>query len=105
MHLLGLWFGGYGKGNDNEKAVSYYRGAAELGWKASMDNFAEKLRDGAGCVKDLRPAAISSAKGNMPVFWVPLEDAKRALQSRATEDFDCDFHHLCFALGWGLYWY
>jgi hypothetical protein len=39
------------------------------------------------------------------VFWNLLADAKRALESRATEDLDCDFNQLCYLLGWGLYWY
>jgi hypothetical protein len=39
------------------------------------------------------------------VFWDVLEEAKRALESRAMENLDCDFNQLCYLLGWGLYWY
>jgi hypothetical protein len=94
-----------------EKAVSFYRAAAELGWKDSMDYLARMLRSGNGGAKDLRQAAIWGAKGDLDrvvrerVFWSMLGDAKRALGSGATEDLDCDFNQLCYALGWGLYWY
>jgi hypothetical protein len=104
MHLLGSWFGG--KGGNEEKTVSFYRAAAELGWKISMNRLAYMLRDGEGCVKDLRQAVIWSAKGNdSHVFWHVLAKARRALNSGATEDLDCDFYQLCFSLGWGMYWY
>ena len=52
MHNLGQWFRQGGKGNDKEKAVSYYRAAAELGWKLAMNSLAEMLRNGDGCGKD-----------------------------------------------------
>jgi hypothetical protein len=48
---------------------------------------------------------IWSAKGGLFLFRTLLEDAKGALDSRATEDLDCDFDQLCYSLGWGLYWY
>jgi hypothetical protein len=68
------------------------------------------LRDGEGCVKDLRQAVIWGAKGSdsdvqSDVFWDLLGDAKRALESGGTEKLDCDFDQLCYSLGWGLYWY
>jgi hypothetical protein len=87
MFCLGEWFRD-GGGNDMEKAVSYYRAAAELGWRNSMHFLACMLKDGEGCAKDLRQAVMWSAKGNMSVFWIPLEDARRALESRAPEDLD-----------------
>jgi hypothetical protein len=102
MEELGHWF--RNDGGDKEKCVSHYRAAAELGWKNSMFWVAKMLRDGDGCVKDFRQAVIWSAKGDRGVFWKILEDARRACESRATEDLDCDFNQLCFSLGWGLYW-
>jgi hypothetical protein len=104
MQLLGDWF--RQEGSDKEKAVSYYRTSAELGWENSMDLLARMLRDGEGCAKDLRQAVIWSAKcSDSYVFWQLLEGARRAFESGATDDLDCDFNQLCYSLGWGLYWY
>jgi hypothetical protein len=103
MDRLGDWF--RRKGGDEEKAMSYYHAAAELGWKFSMDSLAIMLRHGKGCEKDLRQAVIWSAKGHSSAFWHRLGDAARALESRAMENLDCYFDQLCFSLGWGLYWY
>jgi hypothetical protein len=103
MDWLGDWFRNE-RGND-EKAVPYYRAAVELGWKNSMYSLAELLRHGSGCVKDLRQAAIWSAKGGSFVFWDVVGDARRALKSGATEDLGCDFDQFCYLIGWGLYWY
>jgi hypothetical protein len=104
MELLGGRFRRRG-GNDKEKAMSFNCVAAEMGWKKSMSALAEMLRDGKGCEKDLRQAAIWSAKGGSDMFWELLIDAKGALESGATEKLDCDFNQLCYSLGWGLYWY
>jgi TPR repeat protein len=100
MHLLGKWF--RNDGDDKEKAVMYYGAAAELGWKVSMNSLAQMLRDGEGCAKDLRQVAIWGAKANLYIFWDVFAIAGRAL---GTEELDCDFDQLCYALGWGLYWY
>jgi hypothetical protein len=102
MYFLGDWFRHEG-GDDKEKAVSYFRGASELGWQNPMGQLSEMLRDGEGCEKDLRQAVILSAKGDSWVFWDMLEEG--ALESGATEDLDCDFNEFCHAFGWGLYWY
>ena len=104
MDGLGDWF--RWDGGDKEKAVSYYCGGAELGWKNSMNSLGRMLRDGEGCAKDLRQAVIWGAKGSWTdVFWDLLRRAKGALESKSTEDLDCDFDHLCYSLGWGMYWY
>jgi hypothetical protein len=104
MDLLGVWFKD-GGGDNKEKAVSCYGAAAELGWKKSMILLAFMLKDGDGCAKDLRQAAIWSAKGGPYLFWEVLEKARLALERETTHDLDCDFDQLCYALGWGLYWY
>jgi TPR repeat protein len=103
MGLLGNWF--RLEGNDQEKAVLYYRTSVELGWKSSMRWLSMMFKEGKGCEKDLRQAVIWNAKGNSHVFWDQLTDAKKALQSRTTEDLDCDFDQFCYSLGWGLFWY
>jgi hypothetical protein len=105
MDWLGDWF--RTDGGDKEKAVSYFRAAAELGWKFSMNMLAQMLRKGQGCAKDLRQAVIWSAKGGQyyDLFWDLLGDARRALESEATEELDYDFNQLCYDLGWGLYWH
>jgi hypothetical protein len=103
MSCLGEWF--RHEGADEEKAVSYYLGAAELGWKNSMGILAEKLRNGEGCAKDLRKAVIWGAKGDSSTFWNMLGDARRSLERGTAEKLDCDFTQLCYTLGWGLYWY
>jgi hypothetical protein len=102
MHWLGYWFRHEG-GNDKEKAVSYFRAAAELDWQSSMGQLSMMLRDGKGCQKDLRQAVILSAKGDSWVFWNIL--AEGALESGATEALDYDLNELCYTLGWGVFWY
>jgi hypothetical protein len=103
MHYLGVWF--RYDGDDEEKAVSYYRTAAELGWKDSMFSLAYMLRNGEGCAKDLRQAAVWGAKGDSNQFWDILGEAGQALESGTTDDLNCDFNQLCYSLGWGLFWY
>jgi TPR repeat protein len=104
MDWLGDWF--CNEVDDKEKAVSYFRAAAELGWKWAMDSLAEMLRDGKGCAKDMRQAVIWSAKGSdLYFFWNLLVEAKEAMESGATDELDCDLNQLCYSLGWGLYWY
>jgi hypothetical protein len=103
MHRLGRWFGFEG-GKNKEKALSYYRVAAELGWKTSMRSLAVMLRDGEGCAEDLKQATIWSAKGKSGMFWETLEDAKKAFLTGKTDAFGCDFNQFCYVLGWGLYW-
>jgi hypothetical protein len=101
---LGDWY--RQEGEDKQKAVSScFLEASELGWKSAMCWLAIMLRDGFGCAKDLRQAVIWGAKGGAHAFWNILADAARALESRSTEDLDCDFDQLCYSLGWGLYWY
>jgi hypothetical protein len=110
MHLLGDWF--VEERGDEQKAVSLYRAAAELGWRRSMESLARMLSYGAGCAKDLREAAIWSAKGgdlNFVLwardFWRLLSQAKRELEGGSRQELDHDFDQLCYSLGWGLYWY
>jgi hypothetical protein len=104
MWSLGHWFRVWE--GDKEKAVSYYRTSAELGWKNSMFSLAEMLSVGEGCAKDLRQAGIWSVKGrDGAVFWKLLGVAHQALESGSMEDLDCDFNLLCYSIGWGLYWY
>jgi hypothetical protein len=105
MYWLGNWFGDEDEGDDEEKAVSYYRASAELGWKDSMFALAILLNNGEGCAKDLRQAVIWDAKGGSYLFRNMLRDARRALESGATEALGCDFNQLCYSIGWGLYWY
>jgi hypothetical protein len=106
MDWLGSWFRDEELGNNKEKAVSYCCAGAELGWTGSMESLAELLNNAEGCEKDLRQAVIWSAKGRGSfVFWDVLADTRRALESGATEELDCDFNQLCYLLGWGSYWY
>jgi hypothetical protein len=102
MNWLGDWFRNDG---DEEKAVMYFRGAAELGWKDSMRYLATMLRDGKGCERDLRQAVIWNAKEGSYFLWDPPKDAKEALESGTTEGLEFDFDQLCYTVGWGLYWY
>ena len=103
MYDLGIWF--RFDVDDAKKAVSYYRAGAELGWKDSMDWLAVMLREGEGCEKDLRQAAIWGAKGNTTWFWAVFKTARDSLAEGTTEQMTCDFDQLCYTLGWGLYWY
>jgi hypothetical protein len=100
MDWLGDWY--RDERRDKHKAVSYYRAAAELGWKRSMHSLARMLRDGKGCARDSRQAAIWSAKGDSNVFWDVLS---RALERGTAAVSVYDFNQLCYSLGWGLYWY
>jgi hypothetical protein len=103
MYWLGCWF--RNEGGDKEKAVSYFRAAAELGWKGSKQGLANMLRNGEACEKDLSQAVIWGAKGASCWFWDLLNEARLLFESGATEKLDCDFNQLCYSLGWGLYWY
>jgi hypothetical protein len=96
MHAMGNWV--REKGDDQEKAVSYYRAGAELGWKNSMVWLAKLLKNGG---KDLGQAAVWSAKGGSKLFLELLEEIRGALENAADGDFD----RVCYALGWGVYWY
>jgi hypothetical protein len=89
MHAMGNWL--REKGDDQEKAVSYYRAGAELGWKNSMVWLARLLKHGG---KDLGQAAIWSAKGGSKLFLELLEEIRGALENAA----DCDFDRVCYAL-------
>jgi hypothetical protein len=100
---LGIWFRYIGE--EQEKALSYYRGAAELGWKSSVEDLAEMLIDGEGCETDLRQAAIWSAKEASHWFWNILHTARAVFEDGRTENLGCDFNQLCYSLGWGFYWY
>jgi hypothetical protein len=102
MHLLGYWF--HEKG-EYEKALSFFRAAAELGWKDSMYSLGHMLRDGEGCAKDLRQAVIWFARASPYWFLMELEKARIAFEDDTTDKLGCDFDQLCYSLGWGLYWY
>jgi hypothetical protein len=103
MDWLGNWFRWYA--GDKEKAVPYFQAGAELGSKYSAGCFADMLRNGEGCEKDLRQAAIWSAKAESTYFWDLLGRVRGALDSDETEFSGCDLNRLCYALGWGSYWY
>jgi hypothetical protein len=106
MDRLGFWFWGEEQGNDKEKAVSYYRAGVELGWESSMSWLAEMLRLGEGCTKDVRQAVMWGAKGDdLGEFFRLLEDGREAFERGTTNKLDCDFDHLCYSIGWGLYWH
>jgi TPR repeat protein len=104
MEWLGEWF--FQKGSDPEKALAYFCAAADLGWKHSMDRLGWKLWNGEDGVLDLRQAVIWSAKGSSSesyAFWETMlsVEGKFGLLENRNRDFD----QLCYALGWGLYWY
>jgi hypothetical protein len=103
MYRLGDWFR-MGR-RDEQKAVSYHRAAAELGWKSSMFSLSIMLGTEEGCAKNLRQAVKWGAKGHSMVFWGLLDDTRRALESGTAETLDCDFEQRCYTLGWGLLWY
>jgi hypothetical protein len=109
MDWLGDWFR-TGGDEDDKKAVSFYRAAAELGLMSAMESLAGMLRVGAGCKKDLRRAAIWGAQGFSNVFRRIFDAAEMARDvygrdEKVFADLGCDFHQLCYALGWGFYWY
>jgi TPR repeat protein len=97
MDWLGVWF--RYEGNDKEKAVSYFRAAAELGWKRSMGSLAEM-----GCVQDLRQAMIWGAKAIDNTFYDVRRMVKKYLLNEERLEV-LDFYEYCFWLGWGLYWH
>jgi hypothetical protein len=109
MNLLGGRFRDKGDEND-KKAVSYYRTAAELGWKHSMQKLAYMLRIGQGCAKDLRQAVVWSAQADSAYydfyeFEEVLRNTRCAFEDGRIEKLDYYFDQLCYSLGWGLYWY
>jgi hypothetical protein len=101
MDKLGDWF----RDEDTQKALSYYRDAAELGCKNSMWYLAMMLKEGQGCEKDLRQAAIWSAQVSSDYFWDILRTVRVSYEKGTTEKMTCDFDQFCYTLGWGLYWY
>ena len=111
LYWLGSWFELDSDEDDgDEKAVSLYLAAAQLGWKNSMYWLAIMLKDGVGCEKDLRQAVIWSAQSkkssDVDVLWTILgEEARAAYYEGTTNDLGCDFDQLCYSIGWGLYWY
>jgi hypothetical protein len=105
LYWLGSWFKD-GGGDNKEKAVPYYRAAAELSWKGGMYFLSRMLEVGEGGGKDLRQAVIWSPQANdAQVIWDALDSSKRAVERGTTGDLDCDFNQLCSSIGWGLYWY
>jgi TPR repeat protein len=102
MCEFGDWFH---RKKQYDQSLLYYRGAAELGWKAAMKNFSQMLQKGEGGVKDLRRAAFWYAKSGTSGFSVVVRDARIALDGGKTEDLKCDFNQLCYTLGWGHYWH
>jgi hypothetical protein len=104
MSLLGDWF--RDDGDDKEKALSYYRASAELGWINSIQPLAEMLKDRARSTKDTRQVMLWCAKMESVIFWYVLLDAKEVLENnQRMEDLFCNFSQLYYTLGWGLYWY
>jgi TPR repeat protein len=104
MNWLGDWFRWEG-GDDKEEVISSFRAAAELGWKNSMFCLSNMLRYGEGCDKDLRQTSIWSAKGNDSDWLFDILNIARVSLTGSTENLTCDLDHLCYTLGWGLYWY
>jgi hypothetical protein len=103
MFMLGTWFQDKG---ETDKALSSYLAAAELGWKESMDYASYMLRmELGGAKKDLRQAAILSARAGSGMFWPIFNSARLNFEGGKTEELDYDFNQLCYSLGWGLYWY
>jgi hypothetical protein len=97
IYWLGYWFR-----DEGDLKMSYYHDTAKLGWRSVMDYFADLLRKGEGCAKDLKKAAIWSAKGGYShVFWNVLNDVRK----EPMEELGCDFNQHCYSLGRGLYWY
>jgi hypothetical protein len=100
-----FWLGFYyrNEGDDQQKAVSHFRAAAELGWKIAMDRLAESFLTGWGCVQDLRQAMICGAKAIDNTYYELRDMVKKHLLSFALEE--PVLNEYCFWLGWGLYWY
>jgi hypothetical protein len=105
IHRLGAWFRRKG-GNEKAKELSHYRAAAALGWSLSMGWLARILKEGDGCERDFREAALWSVKGQYTdSFWRVLEEAQAAWEQDTLEEYlECDFHQLCYSLGWGVFW-
>ena len=105
IHRLGAWFRRKG-GNEKAKELSHYRAAAALGWSLSMGWLARILKEGDGCERDFREAALWSVKGQYTdSFWCVLEEAQAAWEQDTLEEYlECDFHQLCYSLGWGAFW-
>jgi hypothetical protein len=98
MYCLGYWL--KWKGKNPEKAVSYIRPSAELGWNASMVWLADLLKQ----ANDLSRAVRWSAQGNSRTFFEILEEGSFAAETNSNLE-AAEFNQLSFTLGWGLYWY
>jgi hypothetical protein len=103
IHLLGEHFW---REKDYEKAMSYYRDGAELGWRHSMDRLSEILSEGRESERDLPQAVIWGVQGHGRDVLLDIErTARYAIEEGQTEDLNCDLDHLCYWLGWGYYWH
>jgi hypothetical protein len=105
IHRLGAWLRRKG-GNEKAKELSHYRAAAALGWGLSMGWLAKMLKEGEGCGRDLREAALWSVKGDHTIyFWPLIEEARAAWEQDTLEEYlGCTFNQLCYALGWAVFW-
>jgi TPR repeat protein len=90
---------------DFYSALEHHHRAAELGWENSMEQLVKMYRDGNGCEKDLRQAAMWSAQSDPEAFWNFLKDSLVTFLAGEKDNLNNDFDQLCYTLGWGLYWY
>jgi TPR repeat protein len=101
MEWLGLE---YRDEDDKQKARSYYRAAAEVGWKMAMNSLGKSFLTGWGCVQDLRQAMIWGAKAMSDTYFSVRNMVKKHLLDEERLEVPV-FNEYCFWLGWGLYWY
>jgi hypothetical protein len=91
---------------DMDKAMAYYLAAAEQGSKSAMESLAYMWGDEEdSCAKDWRQAVIWSVRGDVWELFGKLQSfTRRSLENGTTQNLNCNFHQLCYALGWGYYW-
>jgi hypothetical protein len=61
--------------------------------------------NGEGCAKDWSQAAIWGAEAGSLAFWDVMKQVPFGLDVGRPLNLGCDVNQICYALGWGLYWY
>jgi TPR repeat protein len=102
LDWLGNW---YLDAERTGEARTYYERAAAVGWKDAIRSLARILRTGDGCEANGAAAVFLCARGNLRWFWHILQDTNELLENKSKADFPADYHRICYALGWGMYWY
>jgi hypothetical protein len=98
LSLMGQWVESTGGEHQQEKALSYYRRSALLGWENAMMRCGWMYRHQEGCLKDLYQSGFWYAQCMGTSFAKLLQNAKKTFETEGDS-------RICFVMGQGAYWY